>query len=167
MSHSELAFNSYDTLLWYDVKFLGDTSVKIHRKITKNKTPGGDVIDLFEFEGNCCPVASIKHLYDTLPHNLIDPVFRFDSGKLLTQKLFNETLYSCLHPIFGEKASNYSGHSFRAALPSALASCQSLSSEKAIKKWGRWKSNSFEKYTRLNHTAKREVFELFKSALNS
>jgi hypothetical protein len=82
-------------------------------------------------------------------------------------KAFNNIIRDCLEPIFGKKARFFSGHSFRAGLPSALASCQNIATEAAIKKWGRWRSNSFEKYTRLNHTAKFEVFELFSEALQA
>jgi hypothetical protein len=84
---------------------------------------------------------------------------------LLTLSQFNTILKNCLTPSIGSKANNFSGHSFRAALPSALASCQNLTSDAAIKKWGRWRSDAFEKYTRLNRQAKKEVFDLFKEAL--
>jgi hypothetical protein len=94
------------------------------------------------------------------------PVFRFVSGKLLTKKMFNNILHELLEPRYGHRAREISGHSFRAGLPSALSSCHDLASEAAIKKWGRWKSDSYEKYTKLNHAAKREVFSLFAQALN-
>jgi len=162
---SELSFSSSETLVWADVRFLQDGSVQIHNKLSKNRTQGGEVIDLFPFQGSCCPVASLLALKNSLPYEPFKPVFRFRSGKFLTQRSLNQIMRECLVPIIGSEGNNFSGHSFRAGLPSALAACQSLASENAIKKWGRWKSNSFEKYTRLNHKAKKEVFELFKKAL--
>jgi hypothetical protein len=166
LSKSEFAFNKNETLTWNDVRFLKDGSVQILNKIPKNRTPGGETIDLFAYNDSCCPVAALKRLWKDLSHNLSDPVFRFESGKLLTMKLFNEVLRDCLSVRFGQKANCFSGHSFRAGLPSALSSCHSLASEAAIKKWGRWKSDAYEKYTKLNHEAKREVFDLFSKALN-
>jgi hypothetical protein len=165
LAKEELAFSRAETLVWADVKFLKDGSIQILNKIPKNRTPGGETIDLFEFDDTCCPVTAMKKLRDSIPHTQNSPVFRFASGKLLTQKTFNNIIVECLEPKFGAKAKHFSGHSFRAGLPSALASCQDLASEKAIKKWGRWSSSAFEKYTRLNHQAKRDVFALFSEAL--
>jgi hypothetical protein len=165
LSKSEFGFNSSETLMWADVRFLNDGSVQILNKLSKSRTPGGEVIDLFPFKRGCCPVAGLSALKGALSPDPNLPVFRFASGKLLTQKMINEIIHNCLVPVFGPGGREYSGHSFRAGLPSALAACRELSSEKDIKKWGRWKSNAFERYTRLNHKAKRGIFEQFKKAL--
>lgn len=165
LSKAKFGFSHFDTLLWADIRFLKDGSIQIRNRIPKNRSQTGEIIDLFPFEGSCCPVNSLKKLWTELPHEKNMPVFRFKSGKFLTQKIFNSVITDCLKPHFKDKAFDYSGHSFRAGLPSALSSCQSLASEAAIKKWGRWKSNAYEKYTRLNHSAKKEVFDLFSKAL--
>ena len=77
------------------------------------------------------------------------PVFSFDSGKLLTPLNFNNTIRSLLRPHLGNIAEEYSSHSFRAAIPSALAKLPNLASEDEIKCWGRWESDAFKRYTRL------------------
>ena len=46
-------------------------------------------------------------------------------------------------------SAEYSSHSFRAAISSALAKFPFLVSEDEIKCWGRWDSAAFKKYTRL------------------
>ena len=80
---------------------------------------------------------------------------------------FNEILRYFLSKKIGKAASFSSCQSFRGALPSALAANAELSHEPTIKKWGRWESNAFERYTRLNHIAKRALFEKFEKALYS
>ena len=165
LAKSDFKFNSCENLCWGDVKFLKDGSIQIHNKIPKNRTIAGEKIDLFPFPGSCCPVSAMNRLHKTLPGGSLDPVFKFASGKLFSQRLLNEIIVECLKPHLGNKASDFSGHSFRAALPSALSSCHYLASKEAIKKWGRWKSNAFEKYVRLDHSAKKEVFALFSKAL--
>jgi len=165
LAKTEFSYNPTEILVWENVKFLGDNSIQIVNKVSKNRTPGGEKIDLFPFPGSCCPVSALKRLWNDLPHNRSQPVFRFTSGKLFTQKAFNEIIKECLVTRFGPKGLNYSGHSFRAGLPSALSGSSWLNSEMAIKKWGRWNSNSFEKYVRLEHAAKKDLFKLFSEAL--
>jgi hypothetical protein len=52
------------------------------------------------------------------------------------------------------------------ALPSALAAIPDMDNDPLIMKWGRWNSEVFEKYIRLSHVAKRELFKKFVLALN-
>ena len=165
LSKSENAFNNTDNLLWSDVKILVDGSIRMKNKVPKNRNPSGDFIDIFPFPGPCCPVSALLLLRNNLPIIQKTPVFKFANGKLLTQKNLNSIIVECLSPHFGIRAKNFSGHSFRAGLPSALASCHSLATEDAIKKWGRWKSDSYLKYTKLNHAAKKEIFSIFCQAL--
>ena len=135
------------------MKFLKDESIQIHNKIPKNRTVAGEKIDIFPFLGSCCPVSALKRLHKTLPGGVLDPVFKFASGKLLSQRLLNEFIVERLKPNLGNKASEFSGHSFRASLPSALSSCHYLASKESIKKW---MSDAFEKYVRLDYSAKKE-----------
>jgi hypothetical protein len=51
-------------------------------------------------------------------------------------------------------------------LPSALASKPNIENDGSIKKWDRWKSEAFERYTRLDHIAKKAIFEKFVNALD-
>jgi len=129
LSKEENRFNPFETLLWRDVTFLKDDSVKIHSKIPKTRTQGGETIN----------------------------------GTFLT----NKKLKFFLSKRIGAKAGSYTCQSFRGGLPSALASKPKLENDGTIKKWGRWNSDAFERYTRLNHIAKRVIFERFVSALDS
>jgi hypothetical protein len=51
------------------------------------------------------------------------------------------------------------------SIKSALAKKPNVKNDRTIKKWGRWKSNAFERYTRLNHIAKKAMIEKFVKAL--
>ena len=89
----------------------------------------------------------------------------FQNGKFLTLKKMNDCIVYFLKPSIGQDAMSYSCKSFRAALPSALAAAPELGGKTQIKRWGRWDSEAFEKYTRLNHKAKRKIFDKIVCAL--
>jgi hypothetical protein len=163
-------FNEFETLLWSDVKFIGEDSIQVHNKVTKNRAPGGEYVSLFVFPFNgCCPVSALKLLAKLADseNNLNSPVFKFESGTYLTKKTLNDLIFAHLEPFLGSEARNYSCKSFRAALPSALASCPHSENDKSIKQWGRWNSDAFERYIRLSHKARRKLFAKFAVALNS
>ena len=163
-------FNEFETLLWSDVKFIGEDSIQVHNKVTKNRAPGGEYVSLFVFPFNgCCPVSALKLLAKLADseNNLNSPVFKFESGTYLTKKTLNDLIFAHLEPFLGSEARNYSCKSFRAALPSALASCPHSENDKSIKQWGRWNSDAFERYIRLSHKARRKLFAKFALALNS
>jgi hypothetical protein len=89
----------------------------------------------------------------------------FDSGRLLTKAKLNKIIQAQLFPHIGQEARLYNCKSFRAALPSALAANPHMSNDTTIKRWGRWNSKAFERYTRLSHKAKRKLFSKFIRAL--
>jgi len=63
LPQNEKSFNPSDTLLWKDVKIFDDDHVLLHIKCTKNKTRGGEFVDIFGFEGHgVCPVKALKKL---------------------------------------------------------------------------------------------------------
>lgn len=93
------------------------------------------------------------------------PVFTFKNGKFLTLKKMNKYIVHFLHKTIKTEASFYSCKSFRAALPSALAALPLLGNKVAIKRWGRWTSKAYERYTRLNHKAKKSLFRKFTKAI--
>jgi hypothetical protein len=76
----------------------------------------------------------------------------------------NVFIVKFLEPFIGDDAKFYSCKSFRAALPSALATFPHIGNDVW---WGRWNSDAFERYTRLSHAAKKELFERFAFALRS
>ena len=167
LSPSESRFNPAETLLWTDVKIRTD-SVLIHIKVPKGKFPQGEFVDLFEFEGhNCCPVKTIDALYSYRKRysDKNVPVFTFDNGKFLTAKLLTEIVQTLLKPIMGNTVSLLTGHSFRAALPSALSNNPELASDEEIKMWGRWGSPSYKCYTKLVMKKRKMIFVKLTSAL--
>jgi hypothetical protein len=172
LSPAEGSFNKDETLLWSDVK-LSDNSVLIHVKVSKTRTVQGEYIDLFPFPGhNCCPVKSLLLLKKIClargnASNISgQPVFAFSSGKLLTSRKLNELLETLLKPHLGHQAALIQGHSFRAALPSAMANNPDMAGAEDIKSWGRWSSDSFKLYTRLKLNQKRNIFDKITSILN-
>jgi hypothetical protein len=166
LSSHKNCFNENETLLWEDIKFSND-SVTIHVKIPKSKKSSGEYIDLFEFpDKRFCPVKALKNLFNVAKFNSPkSPVFAFENGNCLTITTVNNTLHSLLSPLLGKRAVEFSAHSFRAALPSALASCPDLVSDEQIKSWGRWSSDSFRLYTRLKVQQKRYIFGKIVSAI--
>jgi hypothetical protein len=167
VSESAKSYNKKETLLWSDVVFGNDFAV-IHIKISKNKIKKGEYIDLFlQKDNHYCPVKALlrlKKLTDTT-HNT--PVFRLTNGELLTSSRINTTLYELLLPVIGETAKLITGHSFRAALASALATRPDIASSEEVQAWGRWSSNSFLLYTRLKLNQKRIIFNKIVSVLKN
>jgi hypothetical protein len=47
----------------------------------------------------------------------------------------------------------------------ALHTAAILENDVQIKRWGRWNSNPYERYTRLSHKAKKEISRNFVSVL--
>ncbi len=165
LSKSESTFNCNETLLWKDVKFMKDGSVQIHNKIPKTRTKHGEYISLFPFPHfGCCPIAAITKL-KSISYNPNLPVFQFENGKFLTRSKLNHFIQEHLTPHIGPEAQFYSSRSFRAALPSALASHPHMSNDTTIERWGRWNSKAFERYTRLSHRAKEKLFVKFSRVL--
>jgi hypothetical protein len=167
LSRHDKKFNIHETLLWSDILFLEDDSAKIHNKIPKTRTLGGETISLFPFpKFSCCPIAALKQLKKFSDGNEKSPVFTFSDGSFLTNQKLNAVIRFFLNKRIGSRAQSYSCQSFRGGLPSALASKPNMENDGTIKKWGRWKSDAFERYTRLDHIAKRAMFEIFINALD-
>ena len=99
----------------------------------------------------CCPFRALRGLrnFGLFKNEGKKPVFAFATGRLLTIATFNKTLRLLLSQHLGAISVEYSSHSFRAAISSALAKYPFLASENEIKCWGRWDSSAFKKYTRL------------------
>lgn len=157
-------FNPLETLMWSDIKFRDEDSIIMHIKLDKAKNKQGSFIDLFKFE-NLCPVKALLNLSKHRPDKS-GPVFQFESGTVLTQKMFNATVRKLLHPLIGKEAQNIAGHSFRAGIPSALANDPLAAKDSDIKKWGRWSSDTYMLYTRLKLEQKKHIFSKIVHALN-
>jgi hypothetical protein len=166
---NSMVFNESENLLWSDIKFVDDDSVIIHNKIPKTRNPDGEFISLFRFPDDAyCPISALQNLklLSTATGSEKIPVFSFGAKNFLTCKKMNEIIFFSLSKHIGSEALAYSCKSFRAALPSALASIPKLENDVHVKRWGRWHSNAFERYTRLNHRAKAKLFKKFARALD-
>jgi hypothetical protein len=121
---------SFETLTWDRVTFTNKKSAIINIRFPKKvRKPQGDFVDIFEIPGNsCCPYSALKRLHESCSPNVVKnlTVFSFPNGSPLTTKNFTETLRSLLTKHVGIEASQLTGHSFRAAIPAALANQPSL-----------------------------------------
>lgn len=170
LSPREKTFDPNSTLLWGQVLFTKSNGLLIHIRQPKVKKTEGDFLTLFEFEeSKCCPVASMKRLkmlQEEMGYEGKDkPVFCFPSGKLLTTAMLNLELKHLLRDICIPGVNDITCHSFRGAVPSAMAEHPDLVTKGELKGWGRWASDSYKKYTRLDNMQKQSLFERIKLTL--
>jgi hypothetical protein len=162
--------NNIENLTWSRIRFTDMGSVVINIRFPKViRNISGDFVDLFEIKNSAfCPCSSLKSLAESRPLEIKKdfPVFQFANGRILSPKVFTSTVVSLLERHIGESAKNFSGHSFRAAIPSALASSPTLASDSDIMLWGRWSSESYKAYVRLKHNARKEIFNKIVSLYN-
>jgi len=170
LAENESKFDPTTTLSWNDIEFFENDRILIHLKNPKIRSKEGQYVDLYSYgNSSFCPMSSLtilKHM--TIEKELWkkeNPVFCFENGKNLTIKSFNEILQKLLYPHMGERAFEYSCHSFRPSLPSYMAMYPEFISKDDIKSQGRWKSSTFEIYTRLKRAEKRKLFEKIMKAL--
>jgi len=160
--------NNFEKLTWHDVNFRRDGSVLLNVKFPKHvKNSSGDFIDLFPIEGKkYCPVTLLKNIHkNTANFEANKPVFSYTNGKTITTGEFTSSVKSLLEPIFGDKISNLSGHSFRAGVPAALSSCPDIATETDVSIWGRWSSSAYKAYTKLKQHARQLIFNKILTAV--
>ena len=108
-----------------------------------------------------CPVAAIsllKKLASKLGFgNNEDPVFAFKQGQNLTKESLNRILKNLIG-YFCDTNHSITGHSFRAAIPSLLASHPDQHSIAELKEWGSWESDSYKLYTKSERDKRRVLF---------
>ena len=164
-SHSE------SDLIWKDVKESSTTSVLIRIKQPKSGS-AFEFVDLFSFTGfQCCPVAALRSLKQKQLDAHMDhedlPVFRFSSGRNLTMPKMNKALKFLFSDLCKDEMDVISCHSFRAGIPSTLSLFPELATDDMIKGWGRWKSDSHMRYTRLKLEQKNKIFDSISKALKA
>ena len=170
LSHRANAHDPTSDLLWRDVVFHAPDAILIQLKSPKSMAPKGEILDLFSFSGyNCCPVRALHALRDLqVAAGLARPdapVFRFRSGKNLTTNHLNQILAALLADICTPGVNTVSCHSFRAGIPSILTLFPDLVSIDEIKGWGRWRSDAYQRYCRLQLGQKRAIFVKISTAL--
>ena len=93
----------------------------------------------------CCPVQLILEFLH-LRGNKPGPLFIMQDGCPVTRSVFSEKLFLCIK-YCGLDPSRYKGHSFRIGAASHAA--DRGMSDAQIRTLGRWKSNAFLKYIRI------------------
>ena len=159
----ENCFESRVTPTWDNVVFSSNGDVLIFIPYTKTTGFEGKFIDLYPIKGcKFCPSASLRRLKKLAiaegvwKCNL--PVFTFKNGKFLTKQKVNLWLSKILGD-FTDENHVFTGHSFRAAIPSVLASHPNKSSVHTIMEWGGWASDSYKVYIKSEKEKRRILFE--------
>ena len=159
----ENCFESRVTPTWDNVVFSSNGDVLIFIPYTKTTGFEGKFIDLYPIKGcKFCPSASLRRLKKLAiaegvwKCNL--PVFTFKNGKFLTKQKVNLWLSKILGD-FTDENHIFTGHSFRAAIPSVLASHPNKSSVHTIMEWGGWASDSYKVYIKSEKEKRRILFE--------
>jgi hypothetical protein len=157
LSKNEYSYDPLTTLVWSDVLQVGE-ALRIHVKFPKVFSAKGIFVDLFPIDDvTICPVHCLKNLRSKV-ENQDEPVFKFGTGKLLTPNQFNKSLKELLGTVLTPEENQFTSHSFRAAIPAALAENPDLASKQELKLWGRWDSNAYLKYTRLQYEQRKITF---------
>ena len=133
----ENGFQPGVTLMWENIVFSSNYDVLTFVPYTKSSGFEGKIIDLYPIEGSkFCPSASLRRLKKLAIAEGVwksdNPVFTFKSGKFLTKQKVNLWLSKILND-FTDDNHIITGHSFRAAIPSILASHPNKSSVNSIK----------------------------------
>jgi hypothetical protein len=161
LSPNETSYST-ETLTWDCVRFVSSESAVLQIKFPKSSKLGsGNFMDIFKAgDTSSCPFTCLKSLHDANPTAVLQnlPVFLFSPNCYLTTSQFNKTLRVLLKPHLGTVVTNVSGHSFRAAIPAAIANHPELLSSDDVCKWGRWSSASYQSYTRLKLSARKAIF---------
>jgi hypothetical protein len=166
--------NSIDVIrviTWEKIKPLQETDLTIFLAVPKtSEQPEGVVVDIFSFEDKrYCAVDHLHKLYRLCREQGLgkpaDCVFKLFSGDILTTSKMNYHLKKLLKPFLPEGQCSYSCHSFRAGLPSFMASLPDVFTEQDIQVTCRWKSEACRRYTRLHGIAQRRVMEKIHAVL--
>lgn len=168
VSNNESSWDPKKTLLWENVHFYQDYLL-IFLPFTKTTGFKGAVIDIFPIKNSpCCPFKAMEKLLSLAESETCfdkkKPVFAFKSGKCLTTKKLNNILQELLQD-FCDESGKVTCHSFRAAIPSVIASHPDKSKISEILEWGRWSSNCYKFYTRHEKLKRKLLFEKIVSLL--
>lgn len=90
-----------------------------------------------------CPVNAITK-YLTLSNHKAGPLFQFTCGTPVSYAFFSSSLKSLL-TFIGLNTQIYKGHNFR------IGAATSAAAEGIPQTVGRWKSNAFKNYIRMNN----------------
>ncbi len=165
----ENRFDPATTLLWKHVNFSSANNISVFLPFTKTRGLHDELVELFAFEPfSCCPIAAIKNLkklaIESRQFNTDFPVFAFKSGKFLTTTKLNTILERFSIDSLTCHA-KFSCHSFRAAIPTLISSHPNRSHVSDILEWGRWSSDSYKVYLKMDKMKKFMLFRKIASLL--
>ena len=160
-----------NALTWDKVFMPNSNQLTISIKFPKAMKQGSsDAVDVYRYiDTNYCPVYQLCSLYNAARTSGVfypnDLIFRLQSGNLLTMSLLNKILRNVMSEFFDGNHS-FSCHSFRAGIPSHMASQPQYFNEEEIKVIGRWSSDAFSRYTRLTGISRQIALTKFHQFLN-
>ena len=156
---SPYIYNVTSFITWEKIRVLSKHNYTILISLPKvSEDPRGFVLNLFEYtDEKYCPLRNIDKVLRNATSqgspSYGQPVFVLFSGKLVTKSFMNRLLHTLLTPYFPPHLGTFTCHSFRAGIPSIMASCPEKFSEEETKLAGRWASNAYKRYTRLTGLA--------------
>ena len=155
---TESQFDPKNNLLWEDLEVgEGEESVMLTLKAPKEVKGLRNIkVEVFRVGGELCPMEALEKFKrkNKLGENKDLPVFRWDSGRNITLSKMNKLLKEFLGDRVDYKEGHLGIHCFRNAIPSLMKELGY--DEEDIKAQGRWSSEAFKNYMKLNRRAKRE-----------
>ena len=137
---------SSKTLRWADVT-LSENRAKLFLRQPKCsiQNKGHALFLIRNPDKKFCPVHFLSKLKAISSEG---PVYTLSSGKFVTIALVNKILKQTGQLAGLPDGTAYSAHSFRAAMPTAIAQNQSTFSEAEVRAAGRWRSDAANRYVR-------------------
>ena len=172
LSPTENSFDPVSTLLWKHVTFVSPNNTTVFIPFTKTTGFKGEALELFNFPyAPCCPVAALSKLrslsVSDKTWNLNTPVFTFKNGVFLTTARLNNILESYMSDFSAGGSVQVTCHSFRAAIPTLILTHPDKNQISDIKEWGRWSSDSYKFYSKLDKDKKKFLFNKIASLLST
>ena len=155
-------FDPFTTLLWHNIKFRDENEILVFVPFSKTTGFNGKILDIYPVPGSSsCPSAALTKLRNlAIKEGIFDPekpVFALRSSKNLTKAMLNKKLKELLGD-FCDDFHTFTGHSFRAAIPSLISSHPDKSTVSELKDWGSWESNSYRSYLRDVRENRKKLF---------
>ena len=175
LSKQQNNFDPQQTLLFENVEMLkvrlgGQTReiIKILIKLTKEDRVGcNTVLEIFGNDSFLCPVRAMKNYFASKGTKLRKslPFFLKSSGQCYTGKDFNDDLKELTVCVTGGTDQFIRSHSLRAGVPSELAKIGATNEE--ICGTGRWTSEAWKAYCKLNRTKRLNIVDRLFTSLSS
>ena len=158
----EKGYDPDTTLLWKNVKLLTEKDILLFVPYSKTTGFKGKLLDIYPLpDDDRCPSAAIVRLKKLAEKkgvwDPLSPVFAFSSGKNLTIATLNKVLSSLLGD-FCDPYHKITGHSFRAGIPTIVASHPDQSKVSELMDWGSWESCSYKSYTKSDRDKRKVLF---------